>query len=235
MTASKTINMSLDAINAGAKALVSSAHGNRSRSQTLTVAAIIHLSEHGNSRVFEKLYAAIGLAFGKGAQNTWRSYVIDHTWLVFNPNKLSASKLKATIDANFSSVFVKDQSKSIDIEGAKAKPWFDHEPAKDEQKPMNAEATIAAFVKRLNKLLADGKLVGTDGKPMPLADVRSAMRRASEALEYKVTVATSDGSEVSKVNPAGASANTEPNVPAKLTRSQRKAKIAEAKMQKQAA
>lgn len=235
MTATKTINMSLDAINAGAKALVSSAHNNRSRSQTLTIAAIIHLSEHGNSRVFEKLYHAIGLAFGKGAQNTWRSYVIDHTWLVFNPHNLSASKLKSVIDANFSSVFVKDVTKTIDIESAKASPWFEHEADKADQKPMNAEATIAAFVKRLNKLMHDGKLVGTDGKPVDLGEMRSTFRRAAEALEFKVTVATSDGSEVSKVNPVGASANTEPNVPAKLTRSQRKAKIAEAKEQKAAA
>jgi hypothetical protein len=156
----------------------------------LTVAAMAHLKAHGNINVLEKLYHAIATVFGVAAHKKWTSYIVAHSWLVHNPSGMDKRKLR---DAAFASIMVKDKAspKELDIDAIRANHWWDFEVSADDAKPVNAAVYATKLTKRTNDMLKSGLIVGADGKPVTLGELRTLLRTAIEALEAPhVTVET---------------------------------------------
>lgn len=192
--------------------------------QTASVAALTHIAKHGNYGVLEPLYRAALAWRNPRLANAWVAWVVGHSWLVFNPRKLTGKQLSEAKASAFNSLWQKAKGKEMNIDGAKSDNWFEAKPATEKAAPIQMAIKVATIQKQLNKLLKDNMLLDTDGKPVDLAKLRSELRAMIETLEVPhkaivVTAPTKDKQEtkakakrtvkpVTKFQPGGAMVNT---------------------------
>ena len=151
--------------------------------QTASVAALSHIAKHGNYNVLEPLYRAALSWRNPRLVNAWVAWVVEYSWLVFNPRKLTGKALSEAKASAFTNLWQKSKGKAMNIDGAKAANWYEAKPASEKAAPVQMAIKVAAIQKQLNKLLKDNMLLDTDGKPVDLAKLRTELRAMIETLE----------------------------------------------------
>ena len=174
------------------KRISSGINGYERLMQTASVAALIHIAKHGNYNVLEPLYRAALSWRNPRLANAWVAWVVGHSWLVFNPRKLTGKALSEAKASAFTSLWQKAKGKAMNIDGAKAVNWYEAKPATEKTAPVQMAIKVATIQKQLNKLLKDNMLLDTDGKPVDLAKLRSELRAMIATLEvpHKTIVQT---------------------------------------------
>jgi hypothetical protein len=168
------------------KEIASGVPGYKQLLQNASVAAVIHLDKHGNFNVIRPLWEA-AKTFSAGEGRKWFDWIISHTFLEYNPNKLRGNALA---EAGFESLFKKNKAKKMDLDGAKKNAWFDHVKARPSvgAQSVNLSKMVDTMLARLSKLLAANALYvpTSDGKGVAkkatAADVRSELKHKLEAI-----------------------------------------------------
>ena len=174
------------------KRIASGIAGYEKLMQSASIAALQHIEKHGNSNVLEPLYRATLAWRNKRMSNAWVAWVVSYSWFIFNPRNLKGQALTKAKEEGFHSLWVKSKGKEMNIDGAKGEPWYEAKPDAKAVEPVQAAVKIAAIQKMMNKLLADGMLHDTDGKPINLGKLRTEFRAMIETLEvpHKPVVTT---------------------------------------------
>lgn len=165
--------------------------------QSATIAALSHLTKHGNYNVIRPLWDA-AQTFSAGEGRKYLDYMVTYSGLTYNPNKLRGEQLnKATFAELWSAKGAKAKG---DIDAARKVNWFDHVKVRaDNGKPVDLRKYMARIVKAMNALVVANRLAmpTQDGKGIArmatAADVRSAMREAIEEIVKPKAVAPRDG------------------------------------------
>ena len=152
------------------------------------IAALTHLEKNGNVNVLKPIITAIEDSFlNRGMVRKVRQYVLTYSWLEYNARGFKATQLR---DAQFDTVWTKNKTKKMNIDGAKAENWYEIDlPGREDAAPVDLEKFADTFAKRIQKMIEGDKLV--KGKKLAtVGEVRSMLRAALEKLEAKHKVTT---------------------------------------------
>lgn len=159
-----------------AKRIISGNKGTRGLLQSATVAAIAHMSQHGNINVLIALDLA-GQSFGRNLYRQWSDYVQAYSWLKYNPDDLRGQALtKAESSLLWKRNADKDM-KANDATKAAETNWYDYKkPSAPTDREVNVPDAVKRMRDRLTKALVHRLATGADGKPVTLDTVENMLK-----------------------------------------------------------
>lgn len=132
--------------------------------QLVGLSALAHTAEHGDTGVMDRLVAAMPKSARKLALVEWM--------LAFGmARKLNPADKDEAAAIKAGRLFQLDRTRTLNLDGAMAKPWHTFKPEADPRTAFDAQKAVASLLARMRGAAASG--LSIEHKEQALADARA--------------------------------------------------------------